>query len=608
MLINSIKISNLYSFDDTTIFLGKYNVITGPNGVGKSNLLRILKRLIHDQGNGFSVSYIEDYEKFNKKNHSWIKISISFSSKESELISKLIFGKDINNLCMTIDLIILWQDSHNLRQKIKTMCILHNKLVIWNDCQADKIGFLDKNKNLSVDLFNILENFTQRPDNLRINNKSFNSILTNNQFINLLLSKPSKIDQYLLDQSIDFQGYFDLFRRDNKQIDQDIFDYCDISYSGNVNLWVLLVKIMSKNFIFLEEFRPSIETLKTKINEKKSTSPIQYMKDLQRDFSNIFPDYTFEIQGDDPINFIVGKIDNKGLIIKEQAFKLENSASGFIDVLYMLNELQSDNERIVILDEPALHLHPIKQRHFWQTLIERTNNQVIIITHSPYLVNLSLFQGNNKLINIQMKNGKSKIFPTKANQISPITLKDYNFRPEIFFSRCNILVEGPGDQAAIAAISDTLDHIFEKYSIQLINVGGKDVLEAYVPILKEYDIPHIALTDYDYNCDDEKKIPKQRDQTNDFVILEQRLEEELYKFDNSINIMKNFDPSNPCNTNKCNQPKSIRPITAYNIIKKAMSNNRKKVKESILGELVTNSLLKSEVDADVPWNIPKNEV
>lgn len=385
MLINSIKISNLFSFDDTTIFLGKYNVITGPNGVGKSNLIRILKRLIHDHGYGFSVSYIEDLEKFNIKNQSWIEISISFSNKESELISKLIFGKYINNLCITIDFIILWQGSHNLRQKIQTMCILYNKLVIWNDGQANKIGVLDNNKNLSVDLFNTLTNFTQIPENSRINNKSFNSILTNEEFINLLLSNSSKIDQYLLDQSIDFKGYFGLFTKDNKQIDQEIFDYCNINSSGDVSLWALLVKIMSKNFIFLEEFRPTIEDLKTKINEKKCTFPIQYIIDLQKDFSNIFPEYTFEIQGHDPINFIVGKIDDKGSIIKEEAFKLENSASGFFEVLYMLNELQSDNENIVILDEPALHLHPIKQRHFWQALIERTNNQVIVITHSPVL-------------------------------------------------------------------------------------------------------------------------------------------------------------------------------------------------------------------------------
>ena len=394
-----------------------------------------------------------------------------------------------------------------------------------------------------------------------------------------------------------------------KQIDHEIFDYCNLDYnSGNITLWILLVKIKLKNFVFLDEFRPTLKELKTKINEKKSKLQIEDIKNLQRDFSNIFPGYTFEISGDDPIHFIVGKVNEKGLIIKGQAFNLENSASGYFEVLYMLDKLQSDNENIVILDEPTLHLHPIEQRHFWQTLTERNNNQVTVITHSPYLVNLNLFKENNKLIYIQIKNGISKIYPTRANPLSPIQLKDYNFKSEIFFSKCNIFVEGPGDEAALAAISDALGKVFEKYSIQLINVGGKDVLENYVLILEEYDIPHIALTDYDYNCDDQLKSPRQRHKTNDFVILEQRLEEELYKFDNSINTMKNFDPSSPCNTNKCNQPKSIRPIRAYNIMQKAMYDNRKKVKESILGEVVTSSLLKSEVDADVLWNIPKYDV
>ena len=60
----------------------------------------------------------------------------------------------------------------------------------------------------------------------------------------------------------------------------------------------------------------------------------------------------------------------------------------------------------------------------------------------------------------------------------------------------------------------------------------------------------------------------------------QRLEEVLHIFDQRINIIRNFDAVNPCKTTKKNQPKSVDPSRAYEIISKAMSNERTKVKKS----------------------------
>lgn len=241
--------------------------------------------------------------------------------------------------------------------------------------------------------------------------------------------------------------------------------------------------------------------MKEDINELKSKFHIQVIKQLQESFTSIFPGYSFEIESDTEINFTITRGENK--------FRLENSASGYFEVLYMLNLLR-DNRGIVILDEPALHLHPIKQKHFWKVVRERNNNQLVAITHSPYLVNLDLFNGDNRLINVQMIDGVSEIFPKPHSNLRTIRLNDYNFEPEIFFSQCNIIVEGPSDEAAIAAISDSLDGPFEKYSIHTINVSGKDTIENYVPLLEAYSIPHVVLTDYDYFCDDEKQIIKKR--------------------------------------------------------------------------------------------------
>ena len=97
--------------------------------------------------------------------------------------------------------------------------------------------------------------------------------------------------------------------------------------------------------------------------------------------------------------------------VEDKRFRIEDSGSGYYEVLYMLSLLQRDNQGIVILDEPSFHLHPIKQKSFWKTISDWNDNQIIAVTHSPYLVNLNLFKAHNRLINIQMINGISKIYP-----------------------------------------------------------------------------------------------------------------------------------------------------------------------------------------------------
>jgi len=266
--------------------------------------------------------------------------------------------------------------------------------------------------------------------------------------------------------------------------------------------------------------------------------------------------------------------------------------------------LQKGNQGIIVLDEPTLHLHPIKQQHFWRVVTKINSNQIIVITHSPYLVNLQLFKNNNRLLNIQISSGISKIYPKSGFRAEEVQLKEHNFKPEIFFSNCNIFVEGASDKAAIAAISESLkNNVLEKYSIKIIEVGGKDILEKYVYLLKGYSIPHVALADYDYDCDDEKRKPRKREKTNDFIILNQRLEEELYNFDKSVKTIPNFDPRNPCKTNRCDQPNSIMSHKAYRIVQEAMfdNNKRKELKDSKLGKVFENAVRKAGGRPDKIW-------
>ena len=195
-----------------------------------------------------------------------------------------------------------------------------------------------------------------------------------------------------------------------------------------------------------------------------------------------------------------------------------------------------------------------------------------------------------------MIDGVSQIFPKTYSKLNSMGIENYNFEPEIFFSRCNILVEGASDEAAIAAISERLNKVFDVLSIHIMNVGGKDTMEKYVPILEAYSLPHVALVDYDYFCDDKKE--RDRKKTQDFVILPRRLEEDLSCFHRNVAVISNFNINEPCKTIN---PESITPAPAYHVVLKAMLNQKDKVKSSNLGRVVDRAIGKAGGNPNEFW-------
>ncbi len=141
------------------------------------------------------------------------------------------------------------------------------------------------------------------------------------------------------------------------------------------------------------------------------------------------------------------------------------------------------------------------------------------------------------------------------------------------------------DEAAIAAISDELDNVFEKFSIQIVSIGGKEVIEQYVPLLKYFSIPHLVLVDYDYHIDNNHNT-KNRDTTSDFIILKARLEDVLTELNPSFRI---------------SEKDSVKPEAAYAIVSKEIKKDPLKVKKSAIGHLFNKAIEKVGLDIDKVW-------
>ncbi|MFW6713650.1 ATP-dependent nuclease [Acinetobacter pittii] len=165
---------------------------------------------------------------------------------------------------------------------------------------------------------------------------------------------------------------------------------------------------------------------------------------------------------------------------------------------------------ILAAEEPEAHLHPNAQRTLFEQL-KKNNTQIIISTHSPYLVGMS------DLINLRgltVRSGTSNCFQL----ISGLDPEDINilqreilrFRGELLFSRALILFEGVTEEQIIPAMFKAY---FGKSTFSLgincISVGGKN----YPPFIKmalSFGIPVLVISDSDGTTYDELMAQNQK--------------------------------------------------------------------------------------------------
>ena len=206
---------------------------------------------------------------------------------------------------------------------------------------------------------------------------------------------------------------------------------------------------------------------------------------------------------------------------KDRHFQLENSASGYFAGLYLLFTIYGQKEHTLFFDEPETHFHPSKLSVLSDKLSELSSsdrNQMTIITHSPILLDFSMLRRDFvKVIYLKRNTDVTEIFQPNAKFIPK--MKSYHFDSRVFFERGCIIVEGPSDEYTIKAISDSYDQLLKKSSIALVNAGGKDQVEPFIVLLKEYGIPYVAMVDSDYAGMSEGVIKLELDLEQEFEKL-----------------------------------------------------------------------------------------
>lgn len=195
---------------------------------------------------------------------------------------------------------------------------------------------------------------------------------------------------------------------------------------------------------------------------------------------------------------------------------LEYSAAGIFDALYVLTCILGHKNKCILLDEPALNLHPNLQRkilnHISKT-IQNNKNQVILITHSPYLVNTGQIENTwrvirelnaTKIINI----GKSLLDMPKDDRNKMLMRLGNSEVRNLLFSKGVVLVEGPSDKLVLERLDQKLSETYSGPKLDenewtVMDMGGKKHLQAFLTLVNLLRISYVAIVDSDaiMKCD-----------------------------------------------------------------------------------------------------------
>ncbi|MBE0513922.1 AAA family ATPase [Sulfurimonas sp.] len=174
-------------------------------------------------------------------------------------------------------------------------------------------------------------------------------------------------------------------------------------------------------------------------------------------------------------------------------------------VVFFSEAMDKHENAILLLDEPGMSLHALKQRDFRETISRLAeNNQTLFSTHSPFLV------GPDELDIVRVVEMKNRTDGTKVHTTLSsgdpaglLPLQEalgYDLANSLFSQQRNLVLEGITDYWYIEATAEMLRaenivNLNEKIALVFANSAGKVVY--YATILHAHKLKVAALLDSD---------------------------------------------------------------------------------------------------------------
>lgn len=260
-------------------------------------------------------------------------------------------------------------------------------------------------------------------------------------------------------------------------------------------------------------------------------------------------------------------------------FSLDEAGSGLAETVYLLALSYGLQNSIILLDEPAINLHPPQIKSIMQKILVTLDydeldrnqekalaeedfdpNQYMIVTHSPELVHLLLFEKNVDVLYVRHDSIKGNSILKALDDESKKWLKEKRIQlrntinARIFFGKTIILVEGGSDKEVVVGGSNYFALEDRKYDLDsndvvMVDAGSKDNFPKYVRLLDSLGVEFALIDDSDVLADSRNSVKEvfhsfslltksgiEGDNPKIFVVKEGNLENLMEEIDQGVYV------------------------------------------------------------------------
>ena len=195
-----------------------------------------------------------------------------------------------------------------------------------------------------------------------------------------------------------------------------------------------------------------------------------------------------------------------GLTVPGEELGLGIQSAVVVGIFEAFRQLGGDFATLIV-EEPEMYLHPQAQRYFFRLLCEmadRGHSQIIYATHSPIFADVSRFEG----LRLVRKDPQQQ---TRISYVSRQEQADLDCartafklggkfdagRNEVLFAQSALLVEGYGDRIAALLVAEKLGFDPDAEGVTVVDCGGKSGIELVLRVCQALGITCTVLHDED---------------------------------------------------------------------------------------------------------------
>lgn len=452
----------------------------GVNESGKSNVLRAISQLTEEN---YAVDYERDCNKIGKKKNEDILIEFFFNPGEKlNKLVKSVLGKSLSK---EVEISSINRDiSYNKEGKRDDLFWLHFKDGIsyknyWIDKEKEMIAI----KKGNGVFYSIIDESEVTGDALvQLNSQKLDAYLTNSLESEINALFPEAIlweskDKYIITQAIDLEQ----FKNDPSN-----------------------VSIPLRNIFYLAGYGEEI----IKDTVDRILKYVDYREELEEELGEKISDHVNRLWPKQKIDLTIRfEEGNAYVFVRDKGCKskyvMDQRSEGFRQLISILLTLSIESRnntlenKIILIDEPEVHLHPSSIVCLKEELIKISENNIILAaSHSPFMVDKKSLERNIIVNKIEEDTVIEEVDPKCPIQEEVI----YQALGTSIFEiiEPNLLIfEGRTDKDAFDAFTKKFEDILKPIKIRTMAATGTKNMHQYSNFFKGKYVNGFFLVDSD---------------------------------------------------------------------------------------------------------------